>query len=142
MKIKLLALLMFVGFGAKAQVDSTEMIVFPFSIAKQIQMDLLQKDSVEEALEYAAAELGYLEAKLYAKDTMIAQYSKNLHDMSVQLDNEKALKLTYKGIAEDCKTEFDKMSTKFSFYKKKSTFGSILLGGVALGLASIILIKL
>lgn len=142
MKIKLLALLMFIGFGAKAQVDSTEMIVFPFSIAKQIQMDLLQKDSVEEALEYAAAELGYLEAKLFAKDTIIAQFSKNVYDMSVQLDNEKALKLTYKGIAEDCKTEFDKMSTKFSFYRKKSTFGSVLLGGIALGLASIILIKL
>lgn len=140
MKIKLLSLFLIISLTTNAQVDSS--VCIPFSIAKKIQLDLIEKDSISSMFEFAVGEIATLEAKIYQKDTMISQYSKKFLDMTTQLNNEKALKLSYKGIADDCKTNYDKMAMKYSFYKKKATFGGILLGGVALGLASIILLKL
>jgi hypothetical protein len=141
MKIKLLSLFLLVAISTKAQ-DSLQIIELPFNVAKQIQMDLLAKDSVDEMFNYAIGEIGMLEAKVRVKDSVVAIYSRGILDLTTQLNNEKALKITYKGIAEDCKTDYNKLSKKFSFYKKKATFGGILLGGIALGLASVILIKL
>lgn len=141
MKIKLLALFMFLGLVTKAQ-DSSEIIEIPFYIAKQIQLDLLAKDSIDDMFNYVVGEVGNLEAKLRVRDTLVSMYSKSILDLTTQVNNEKAMKLSYKGIAEDCKTDYDRLGKRFSFYRKKATFGGILLGGIALGLASIILIKL
>lgn len=141
MKIKLLALLMLIGFYTKAQ-DSSEVIEIPFHAAKQIQLDLLAKDSVDEMFEYAVGQIATMESKLRVRDTLVATYSRAILDLNTQVNNEKAMKITYKGIAEDCKTDYDRLGKRFSFYKKKATFGGILLGGIALGLASVIMIKL
>jgi hypothetical protein len=144
MKIKLLFILLLIGFTTKAQ-DSTSVeksVCIPVSVAKQIQLDLIEKDSTASMLEYALLEGNILHKKLAEKDTMISNYARNTFDLAAQLNNEKALKLSYKGIAEDCKTNYDKLGKQFSFYKKKTTFGGILLGGISLGLLSIIFVKL
>lgn len=131
---------MFLGLCTKAQ-DSS-IIEIPFYAAKQVQLDLLAKDSVEEMYEYVVGELATTEAKLRVKDTLVSMYSRGILDLTTQLNNEKAMKISYKGIAEDCKKDYDKLGTKFSLYKKRTTFGGAVLGGIALGLAAIILIKL
>lgn len=142
MKINLLLFALLISATSFAQDTTEKVIKMPVRVAREIQIDLIQKDSIEAMLGYAITEVDILNDKLLRKDSTIAGYSKNFLDLTTELNNEKALKLTYKGIADDCKTDYDKLGKRFAFYRKKATFGGILLSGIAIGLASVILIKL
>lgn len=115
--MKLLNLiLILICFKTYAQDDRS--VCIPFSVAKQIQMDLIAKDSADSMLTLANEEIMLLGRNIQYKNSLIDTMTSDCSKLRTMMENEKNMKITYKGIAEDCKREYDVFATKHKTFKK------------------------
>jgi hypothetical protein len=137
MKYLLTILFILGSLSIKAQDDKT--ISIPFRVAKQIQSDLIAKDSAITMLNIANDEIMLLGRNIKYKEDLIDTLTADLWRCKGMMENEKNLKLTYKGLAEDCKSQYDVLKNKYTSYKKLTKVVSFLGVAVVTGLTAIVL---
>lgn len=115
-------------------------ICIPFVVAKQIQQDLISKDSSEKMLELSYEEVDLLVRNIQYKDMVIDTLTADCLRIKSMMENEKNMKLTYKGIAEDCKTQFDATNKKYVSFKKFTKLVGFVGVAVIAGLTAVILL--
>lgn len=115
-------------------------ICIPFTIAKQIQQDLISKDSSEKMLELSYEEIDILVRNIQYKDMVIDTLTADCLKIKSMMENEKNMKLTYKGIAEDCKTQFDAANSKYVSFKKFAKLVGFISTAAIVGLTAVIII--
>lgn len=115
-------------------------VTIPFRVAKQIQKDLISKDSCTDMLSVANEEIYLLGKNIAFKETMIDTLTSQALSLKNQLDNERNLKLTYKGVAEDCKIQYDVLKAKSDGYRKFTKVVAFIGTAVVTALTVVILI--
>jgi hypothetical protein len=93
-------------------------VCLPVDIARQIQQDLIAKDSADSMLVLASEEIMLLGQNIQYKNMLIDTMTSDCLKIRSMMENEKNMKITYKGIAEDCKKEYDAFAAKHKTYKR------------------------
>lgn len=141
MKLVLTLLLLAIVTTVVAQ-DTNEdgrVVRIPFRIAKKIQVELVGKDSCMDMLSVANEEIYILDKNIQFKDRVIDTLKKDKTSLLSQLENERNLKLTYKGLAEDCKKEYGMLKNKSDSYRRFTKVIGFLGTAVVTGLTAVIL---
>lgn len=135
MKYLITIMILVMSFTVKAQ----DVVRLPVRVAKQVQADLLAKDTCESMLNIATEEIMLLGKNVQYKQMVIDTLTNQGIALRQQVENEKNMKLTYKGIAEDCKTSFDSLKTKSETYRKFTKLVGFVGTAVIAGLTAVIL---
>lgn len=138
MKYLITIMILVMGLTAQAQEDQ-KIIRMPMRVAKQIQQDLISKDSCEAMLEVANSEIELLGKNIEFKEIMIDSFKSQMAQVYKLLENETAMKINYKGIAEDCKTDYDLLNTKYTGYKKLTKLIGFLGTAIVAGLTAVVI---
>jgi predicted transcriptional regulator len=138
MKLILTILFICLASTTKAQEDKT--VTIPFRVAKQIQKELISKDSCFDMYAVSQEEIYLLGQNIVYKDKVIDTLTSQGFRLKEQLENERNLKITYKGIAEDCKIQYDALNTKSTTYKKFTKVVGFVSVAVIAGLSAVILL--
>lgn len=130
-----------VGLNSYAQLEEEDQttIFIPIRVAKQIQKDLIGKDSCESMLNIAHEEIVLLYQNIEFKDKFIDTLTNQGLRIREMYENEKNMKLTYKAVAEECKNEYDLLKKQHSTYKKFTKLVGFLGTAVVAGLTAVIL---
>jgi len=140
MKLLLSVLFLSLSLVTKSQDrEDGRTVTIPFRVAKNIQQELLSKDSCTDMLNVANEEIYLLGRSVEFKNKMIDTLTYDIWVLQKSLENEKNLKITYKGLAEDCKTEYDALKMKSTTYKKFTKVVGFLGTAVIAGLTAVIL---
>ena len=134
MKLLLTISFLFTLSFAKAQT-----VTLPLNVAKKVQKELILKDSCIDMLNEANEEIFLLGKVIDTKDRVIDTLSKDNISLKTQVINEQNLKLTYKNLAEDCKTQFDVVKRQSDSYRKFTKVVAFLGTAVITGLTAVIL---
>lgn len=120
--------------------QDTGSVCMPLRVARQVQQDLISKDSSEKMLGLAYEEIDILEKTIQYKDMVMDTLTSDCLRIKSMMENEKNMKLAYKGIAEDCKTQFDAANSKYISYRKFTKLVGFIGTAVIAGLTAIILL--
>lgn len=138
MKYLITIMMLVMGLTVQAQEDQ-RVIRVPVRVAKQIQQDLITKDSCEAMLKIAGSEIELLGKNIEFKEIMIDSFKSQALQIQQKFENEKAMKLTYKGLAEDCKTDYDLLNNKYNGYRKLTKLIGFLGTAVIAGLTAVVI---
>lgn len=138
MKYLITIMMLVMGLAVQAQEDQ-RVVRMPIRVAKQIQHDLITKDSCEAMLEVATTEIELLGKNIEFKEIMIDSFKSQILQVQQQMENEKAMKITYKGLAEDCKTDYDLLNHKYNGYRKFTKLVGFLGTAVIAGLTAVVI---
>ena len=136
--ITILLAFAFIQLSAIAQENKS--ICIPFTVAKQIQQDLISKDSSEKMLELSYEEISLLVSAIQSKDSVIDTINSDRTRLKSIADNERNMKITYKGIAEDCNKQFNALNGRHASYKKFTKLVGLAGVAVIAGLTAVILL--
>lgn len=126
------------SYTVQAQ-ENQQVIRIPVRVAKQIQQDLITKDSCETMLGIAATEMELLGRNIEFKDKMIDSLNTYYFNLKQQYENEKNMKITYKAVAEECKTDYNTLKNSYTGYKKFTKLVGFLGTAVIAGLTAVVL---
>ena len=138
MKYLITVMMLVMGLAVQAQEDQ-RIIRMPMRVAKQIQQDLITKDSCQAMLQVANSEIELLGKNIEFKEIMIDSFKSQLLQVQKQVENEKAMKITYKGLSEDCKTDYDLLKKTYTGYKKFTKVIGFLGTAVIAGLTAVVI---
>jgi len=139
MKLLFTTLFILISLCSTAQ-DEMRNVTIPFRVAKEIQKELVAKDSMQEVIGLMTEEAYLLGRNIQFKDQLIDTLTSNGLTYKSMYENEVNLKITYKGIAEDCKTQYDLLNNKYTGYKKFTKVVAFLGTAIVTALTVVILI--
>lgn len=135
MKYLITIMILVMSFAVKAQ----DVVRLPKRVAKQVQADLLAKDTCESMLNIAYDEITVLGRNIQYKQVLIDTLTNQGIRLGQMYENEMNMKLTYKVVAEDCKIEYDVLNKNYTTYKKFTKLVGYLGTAIVAGLTAVIL---
>ncbi len=139
MKVIVSVLCLISSLSLYAQEDGRT-VTMPFRVAKQIQSELISKDSCIDMINIMVEERVLLESNIHYKTMLIDTLTNQGIGLRNQFENERNMKLTYKGVAEDCKLEYDALKAKSDGYRKFTKVVAFIGTAVVTALTVVILI--
>jgi hypothetical protein len=120
MRYILITLLTLFTFNSYSQ--DTSSVCMPYTVAKQISLDLISGDSAMEILNVVIDQLSLTEQKVVLKDSIISVYRSKEFNLLEQVRNEKMAKESYITMYNDLEGEYTRV---YKQYKKQKFINRI-----------------
>jgi len=121
--------------------DTLHDVCMPYSVAKQISLDLISGDSAQNMLNFVIDELIVKTDQITTKDSIIQIYKSKEIDLTTQLNNEKLAKNSYISMYEKLETNYNQLNKQYIKQKKIKKFYKVSFwGGLIIGITSYIIL--